>query len=348
LTVTSDRIKIEIKARAKSLGFCLCGVSTLEEMRNYPVFEKWLAVKQNGCMRYLDSDRHRLLRKQPKDLAPWAKTIVVLAWPYNLNYTRDGEASGQIAGYAGFEDYHSLLPQILKPLLEDLPNICGEPVQSQVYCDSAPILERELGVRAGLGWIGKNSCLINPSEGSSFLLAEVFLDIPLTPDKPYAEDRCGTCRRCIEACPVACINSDRTIDANRCVSALTIEQKESFTEDQLSMIGNRVFGCDICQSVCPWNHKKQVNLTRNVNSWALQEMNKLLTISETSFREKFKGSSIMRSKRRGLIRNLCAVIGNLRISICHDNLVRLLETDPDPVIQISAGQALMKINPEDG
>jgi epoxyqueuosine reductase len=347
LDISSDHVKIQIKARAKSLGFCLCGVTGADEMQDYPVFENWLAEKQNGCMAYLASDRHRFLRKRPRELAPWVKSVILLAWPYALNRASEDAESGQIAGYTGREDYHFLLPRTLQPMLDELPEMCGKPVRAQFFCDSVPILERELGVRAGLGWIGRNSCLISPEVGSAFLLAEIFLDIALPPDSAFQKDRCGNCRRCIDACPVGCINPNRTIDANRCISALTIELNGTIPQEYSGKIGNHLFGCDVCQSACPWNSKNVVSEQGNEYSLTLMEMIELLPISEASFREQFKDSAILRAKRRGLIRNLCAVIGNLKGKAGHDNLLRLLQTDPDPIIRISAASALLKINPDD-
>jgi epoxyqueuosine reductase len=346
LDISSDHVKIQIKARATSLGFCLCGVTSTDEMHDYPIFENWLIDKQYGCMTYLASDRHRLLRKKPQDLAPWAQSVIVLAWPYTLNRASEDSESGQIAGYAGSEDYHTLLPRTLQPMLDELPEMCGKPVRAQVFCDSAPILERELGVRAGLGWIGRNSCLINPEIGSAFLLAEIFLEIDLPSDTPLTDDRCGNCRRCIVTCPTGCINPNRTIDADRCISALTIELKGLIPQEYSETIGNRVFGCDLCQAVCPWNNKTSTGAQGKANSWSVAEMNELLTLSEASFREQFKDNSILRAKRRGLIRNLGVVIGNLKSKAAYANLVKLLETDPDPVIRISAASALLKIDPE--
>ena len=299
-------------------------------------------------MEYLSSDRHRNLRKQPTNLAPWARTIVVLGWPYSLNRSSGNEQCGQIAGYVSSEDYHLKIPCILQPLLDSLPELCNSTVQTQVFCDSAPILERELGVRAGLGWIGRNSCLINPTVGSAILLAEVFLDIEIAPDSLFAHDRCGNCHRCIDACPAGCILPDRTIDASRCISALTIEEKGSIPPDAARIIGNRVFGCDVCQAVCPWNQShKSVNQIENL-SLSLSEMDALLTINETEFKERFGRSAFMRSKRRGLIRNLTTVIGNLGFSGSHANLIELFEHDPDPVIRISAAGALLAIDPVNG
>ena len=167
-------IEEEIKARAISLGFCLCGSVGMEESRYYSIYETWLNQRHNGTMAYLSSDRHRLLRRNPSFLVPWAKSALVLAWPYLLSAKSPVEPVGLIAGFAASEDYHLALPRILAKLIDELPLIFGLPVQSQVFTDSAPILERELGVRAGLGWIGKNSCLLNPDHGSAFLLAEVF------------------------------------------------------------------------------------------------------------------------------------------------------------------------------
>ena len=295
-------------------------------------------------MEYLNSDRHQNLRQKPTNLIPWARTIVVLGWPYALNRSSGEEQCGQIAGYVGSEDYHLMIPNVVQPLLVELPKLCGSPLQAQVFCDSAPILERELGVRAGLGWIGKNSCLINPVVGSAFLLAEVFLDIQIAPDPPNVHDRCGNCHRCIDACPAGCILPDRTIDASRCISALTIEEKRVIPRDAIKAIGNRVFGCDVCQIVCPWNRIKGVENQTESLSLSLTEMDTLLTISEIEFKERFGRSSFWRSKRPGLIRNLIMVLGNLGYSASQSNLIQLLENDPDPVIRISAAGALQTID----
>ena len=163
------------------------------------------------------------------------------------------ERTQRIASYAHGDDYHDILPARMKELVQFIEEQVGGPVQNRYYTDTGPILERDLAQRAGIGWIGKNTCLINPKQGSYFLLSEILLDLELEPDPPFTTDHCGTCTRCIEACPTDCILPNRTLDARRCISYLTIELKDDIPLELRDKIGDWVFGCDICQQVCPWN-----------------------------------------------------------------------------------------------
>jgi epoxyqueuosine reductase len=336
----------QIEARAKSLGFCLCGVIQANEMTEYRRYLEWLEQGNYGCMGYLDTERHRELRQDPRKLSPWVRSIVVLAWPYELNRSSGAEQYGQIAGYVDGEDYHIALPRILKSLVDELPLLFGGDIRVQVYTDSAPILERELAVRAGLGWIGKNSCLIHPEHGSSFLLTELFLDQEISSRSPQITDHCGTCHRCVDACPTSCIRLDRTIDARQCISAWTIEDKGVFSENQQKLISNRLFGCDICQAVCPWNKSVNVASAGQGKNLPVKEMIALLSITETEFKTRFRASAISRAKRPGLIRNLCAVLGNLGSVESIKPLKELLSSEPDPLIYPTAQMALKRIQKE--
>ena len=176
----------------------------------------------------------------------------------------------------------------------------------RVFTDSAPILERELGVRAGLGWIGKNSCLISPHVGSNFLLAEVFLDQELKPDYPFDKDHCGSCTRCIDACPTKCILPDRTIDSNRCISYHTIENRGEIPPEMMQKLGNWVFGCDICQMVCPWNKHLGLKSGSDVQEGILNlsQMLSILSMSDDDFEQMFKSTALMRARRSGILRNV--------------------------------------------
>lgn len=341
---SSEKVVLEIKARAESLGFSLCVVTDAGPLSGFPRYEKWLQERRHGNMTYLNSERHRTSRAAPTNLVPWVKSILVLAWPYRLNTFDESDIRGLIAGYVGAEDYHLSLPRILQPLVDGLPALVGREVRVQIFTDSAPILERELAARAGLGWIGKNSCLINPRFGSAFLLAEVFLDCELPPDAPFQEDHCGTCRRCIDACPTGCILPDHTIDASRCISALTIETRGILTSAEQRAIGNHLFGCDICQSVCPWNSKVDT-YAPDACSQSQEQMISLLSIGNEEFRTRFRNSAILRSKRSGLVRNACAVLGNLRSRPSLERLKAICESDPDSVLRVTAGRALLEIDP---
>ena len=193
--------------------------------------------------------------------------------------------------------------------------ILGRKIAYRAFTDSAPILERDLAQRAGLGWIGKNGCLIHPDLGSFFLLAEVFMDIELDVDQPFTADRCGSCHRCIEACPTRCIQSDRTIDSSRCISYLTIENKGPIPQELRPRLGNWIFGCDICQMVCPWNRLRTGKDGEHITNEQVVQ-NGLMTlademdITEEGFRHEFSRSPILRAKRKGYLRNIAVALGN--------------------------------------
>jgi epoxyqueuosine reductase len=262
------------------------------------------------------------------------KSIAVCAWPYPLNRATNDTYAGQIAGYVGSFDYHLLIQEKASTLIEELRKESGQPFQAQVFCDSSPVLERELAVRAGLGWIGRNSCLISPEFGSAFVLAEIFLDIDLSFDKPFDRDLCGTCTRCQTACPTRCIIPDRTIDARRCISNLTIENKGPMPINEEKAIGTRLFGCDVCQAVCPWNHK------------ILAQEQALGQITDTQFKLRYRESPILRAKRRGWIRNLCTVLANLNCTAAYEPILNIFTADPDPLCRASAARALTALDRE--
>lgn len=258
---------------------------------------------------------------------------------------------GRIAAYAWGMDYHLFLPERLRALAAFIENHIGLHVPNRGYTDSGPILERDLAQRAGLGWIGKNTCLINPHLGSYFLLAEILLGIELEPDPPFEADRCGTCTRCIDACPTACILPDRTLDARRCISYLTIELKEEIPPELRARMGVWVFGCDVCQMVCPWNRLPfGYDVAEAVGDPAfaprpgvaspdlIQEMQ----LTSQVFNEKFKDSPIKRAKRRGYLRNVAIALGNAREPAAIPALREAL-LDPEPLVRASAAWAIEHI-----
>ncbi|RPI82769.1 MAG: tRNA epoxyqueuosine(34) reductase QueG, partial [Chloroflexi bacterium] len=250
-------LKQAIKDKAKELGFLLVGVTGPEPPAHLDVFSHWLQAGRHGEMSYLATERSIQRRSDPKQILPECRSILSLAAPYPSPGGPDhvGAGKGKVAAYAWGDDYHDVLPERLDALVEYIEAEVGHPVPNRWYTDTGPILERELAQRAGLGWIGKNTLLINPQQGSYFLLAEILLGIDLEPDPPFTMDGCGSCTRCLDACPTSCILPDRTIDATRCISYLTIELKGSIPEDLRPQIGEWVFGCDVCQQVCPWNQR---------------------------------------------------------------------------------------------
>jgi epoxyqueuosine reductase len=262
----------------------------------------------------------------------------------------DPTLRGQVASYAWGDDYHYQIPPRLKQLVAFIETQVGEPVPNRYYTDTGPILERDLAQRAGLGWIGKNTCLINPAQGSYILLAEILLGIDLEPDPPFTADRCGSCTRCIDACPTACILPDRTIDAKSCISYLTIELKNPIPAQLRPQLDNWIFGCDICQQVCPWNERFATSTSDQaftirpgvIDPDLLTE----LELSPEEFNRKFKNHPIKRAKRRGYLRNVAVALGNLRDTAALRPLVGILQNEPEPLVRGHAAWALGQIGGE--
>lgn len=336
-------LKTTIKARATSLGFPLCGFTTVEPPAGYERYTSWLADGYHAGMMYLDSAYHRSARQDPKILFPGVKSIIVLGLPYRLTTRQEMQQSnaGVICGYAIKEDYHERIPQLLEPLAALLQEISPTSTPPRIFTDSAPILERELAVRAGLGWIGKNSCLINPNLGSAFLLAEIFTDVEIEPDTPYAHDYCGNCDRCIKACPTSCILPDRTIDANRCISYHSIENRAEIPTGIMDKFSNQVFGCDICQTVCPWNRFNLIETVSDVqeNLIPLEEMDRLMNLNQQEFNDLYGSTPISRVKRVGFIRNILIARHHLRASGSdewYNKLQKSEEIASDPVLRTTA------------
>ncbi|MBE7433502.1 MAG: tRNA epoxyqueuosine(34) reductase QueG [Anaerolineales bacterium] len=302
-----------IKDKARQLGFILAGVTSCEPTEHFDIFQKWLDSNHHGTMNYLASERSRLRRADPKLILPGCKSILVLALPYapaNQPSLTLPTSSFQIASYALGNDYHDIIPSRLKDIVQFIEEQIGRPVPNRCYTDTGPILERELAQRAGLGWIGRNSMLINPKAGSTFLLAEIFLGIELEVDEPSRTDHCGTCTRCVEACPTNCILPNRIIDSRRCISYLTIENKDDIPEELRPKMGDWIFGCDICQQVCPWNRFSPPGDPGLEPSIPLPVLSDDLTMTSSEFNQRFKRSPIKRAKRRGYLRNLAVAVGN--------------------------------------
>ena len=302
-------LKELIKVKSKQLGFILAGVTSSEPPANYIFFQSWLQAGNHGTMKYLENEK----RADPKLILPECKSILALAIPYqpvnNYQLTIDNSKL-KIASYALSDDYHDVLPEKLQAIVSFIEEQLGHPIPNRYYTDSGPILERELAQRAGLGWIGKNSMLINPKAGSTFFLAEILLGIELEPDKPFPTDHCGNCTRCITACPTDCIRPDRTLDSRRCISYLTIELKDEIPEDLRLLMKDWIFGCDICQQVCPWNRFSQPADPAFEPKIPVPVLTSDLLLPPVEFNQRFKRSPIKRTKRRGYLRNIAVAIGN--------------------------------------
>lgn len=339
-------IESKIKARALSLGFLLCGITTPEPMQSFSRYHQWLDKKQHGGMNYLSTPYHLESRKDVHTLMPDVRSILSLGYRYPLHpiTSLNRRDQGLIAGYAVGVDYHQSLSVILDTLITFIRSNTGKDVHALRFTDSAPILERELAQRAGLGWIGRNSCVISPNFGSNFLLAEILIDFPLIPDSPDKLDHCGTCQRCIKACPTGCINSDRTINASRCISYHTIENKEPIPFEISEKIGVWLFGCDVCQMVCPWNQKPQNNIVGiPALSLSIPELIQVLSFSPEEFLTRYARSPILRVKWNGFLRNALVVLGSSDPELALPALQRFIQSNHDENLLAEANRSLQKL-----
>ena len=294
-----------IKGEAERLGFLEVRMSKAEHMTpEARRLEEWLSQGRQGAMSYLE--RHFDLRTDPRKLVPGAKSVITLAYNYYTEQKQSDPQAPKLSMYAYGEDYHLVIRRKLNELLENMRSRIGQ-VEGRGFVDSAPVLERDWARRSGAGWVGKNTMLIHPKKGSYFFLAALILDLELIYDTPM-EDYCGTCRRCIEACPTEAISPQGYImDGSRCISYLTIELKEAIPAEFKDKMDNWMFGCDVCQQVCPWNR-----FSKPHEEPAFQPLDQLLEmstedwlqLSETSFRELFKKSAVKRTKFSGLQRNI--------------------------------------------
>ena len=309
LVQRSQRIKIE----AQRLGFELVGISPVRVPPHEESFARWLRKKYHGHLDYME--RTELLRRDPKLLVPWAVSIISLGMNYHTPFRRltpPDPGRGWISRYAWGEDYHEIIRNKLEALLTFVREIGGETVEGRAFVDSAPILERDFAGTAGIGWTGKNTQLISPKKGSWFFLGELFTSLPLAYDQAI-RDRCGRCDLCLKACPTGAFIGPYLLDARRCISYLTIELKGFIPRHLRPLIGNHIFGCDICQEVCPYNVK--ASSTEEPSYLPRQglyapDLIELLSIDEQEFCRRFRGNPIVRAKRRGFLRNVAVALGN--------------------------------------
>lgn len=341
-----------IKDYSQRLGFSLVGVTTPDPLPHAQVFENWLQQGRHGEMTYLSSERSRGSRAYPRALMPEVRSVLVLGMRYPAPAQLASQAItytflyGNIAAYAWGDDYHTVLPERLKELVDFIGTQAGHSITNRWYTDTGPLLERELAQRAGLGWIGKNTCLINPSQGSYFLLAEILLGIELEPDHPFMADRCGTCQRCIDACPTSCILPDRTLDARRCISYLTIELRGVIPSDLRPLMGTHIFGCDVCQQVCPWNRFATGGVDQTFTSWLTQPTVDLLeemAQPRDEFNARHHCSPLKRTKRKGYLRNIAVALGNLHNQDAIAILAKAINEEPEPLIRLHFAWALGQI-----
>ena len=338
-----DSISNLIQIKARELDLALIGITEPSQPVHFTLFEKWLSQKRFGDMAYLNDLRSLKFRKNPSLLMPVCRSIIVVGLPYSVSIPSDNKAHGKIASYALKDDYHFVIREKLNKLLAYINEISNLEVKGSIFCDSAPILEKEMAQRAGLGWIGKNSLLISSQFGSFMNLGELFLDIELPQSPIINEDLCGDCHLCIDACPTQCIQTNRTLNAERCISYLTVEYKGRIDRHLRSMLDSWVFGCDICQIICPYN-KEIISKSNFENSEKdpLRNKFKIKDFSEKEFFLKFGNSPIKRIKRNGILRNYTLFLGNSGSSESISDL-KLLSKENDPVIRIYSAWALGRL-----
>jgi epoxyqueuosine reductase len=372
-----------VKRSALEAGFDLAGVASFSDFPELRHFSDWIQRGLHGEMRYLERRNHRgeLTRISAQQSFPWAHSIVVCALNYNTlpvsrsplpaatgmggaeaevseNAERetDNGSSGWISRYAwSARDYHHVVMERLRRVEAQLHEAAGTPIQTRCYVDTGPLLERVYARYAGIGWVGKNTCLINQQLGSWLFLGLILTSLKLdsgsalpigepclAPDLP-APDRCGTCTRCLDACPTAAFTAPRQLDATRCISYLTIEKRGDIPENLRALMGRHVFGCDICQDVCPWNGKSPVSMLPELQprpGLVNPALEWLATIGEQEFQEAFRESPVKRAKRSGLRRNAAIATGNCGEPPRFLLLLRQLAQDADETVAKTARWAM--------
>ena len=347
-------MKSVLRQRALELGFDDCRFTTAAPPASGPQFETWLADHRHAEMGYLE--RNAPKRVNPQLVLPDARSVICLAASYERGAKgvgRDSSASthhaprttsGNIARYARFTDYHDVLGERLKSLTACLNELGGDNTRSLWYVDTGPILERDLAQRAGLGFVGKHTNVISRKLGNWIFLAEILTTLELEPDEPE-KNRCGSCMRCITACPTRAITAPFQLDARLCISYLTIELKGSIPVELRPLIGNRIYGCDDCLAVCPWNRfAREGSLMKPQarDDLVTPDLIELLNLDDDGFKKKFAGTPMLRTKRRGLLRNVCVALGNVGNSTALPALEKASQ-DSEPLIAEHARWALKQI-----
>jgi epoxyqueuosine reductase len=363
--------------QARGLGFDLCGVAPARAFEELAMYSTWLDRGYAGEMDYLGDPR----RSDPRAVLQGARSLIVVALNYNSAQPYSTEQAGMqiddsprgwISRYAWGDDYHEVLREKLNALVARMREQWREPFEARAYVDTGPVVERVAAKYAGLGWLAKNTCLINEELGSWLFLGVIVTTLELAPSlapgEPPAADLCGNCRLCLDACPTQAFAAPYLLDARKCISYLTIELREAIAEEMRAAMGNAVIGCDICQDVCPWNRKSPVThiaafqprrveaksgsgkeKMENGATLLAPELERLAALSQQEFSRIFRGSAIKRAKWRGLVRNACVALGNSRAARDSGSRARItallerLATSPDEMIAEHAQWALDRL-----
>ncbi len=305
----AERNREAFLGAARRAGFQLAGIAPAAPVDDFPVFQEWVADGLAGPLHYL-TDHRAGLRADPRRLMPAARSVVCVG----LLYHAPGPDRHSVSRYAwGNADYHDLVRGMLERVVQEVRAELG-PFESRICVDTAPLLERSLARRAGLGWIGRNTCLIHQPMGSWFFLGEVLTSLEMAPDSP-PPDRCGTCRRCIDACPTGALvpagGGRYRLDARLCISTWTIEQRGALPEEAREKMGHLIFGCDICQEVCPWNRKAPLTPMAEFQPlYPNPDLAELAGLAAEEFRERFRRTPVWRARYAGMLRNAATAMGN--------------------------------------
>ena len=337
-----DPLETRLKREAAALGFALSGIAPATDADGFDRYERWLDAGFAGEMSYLHD--HREDRRHPSSILKRVRSVLMLGLEYPSHDPPPSDRPlGLVAKYARGPDYHRFtwdrLNALAAWLKREVPGCAAKGV-----ADSAPLLERDFARRAGLGWVGKNTMLIHKHRGSFFFLAGLLTDIPLSPDPPHDGSHCGTCTACLDACPTAAFPEPGVLDARRCISYLTIELRTAVPLELREGIGDRIWGCDVCQDVCPWNRDSAGRPATFPGDPALGTLDpiELLGLSDEAFRKRFRGTVFFRARRSGLLRNAAIVLGNVGDSRAVPALERAAN-DADEVIADAARWALTRL-----
>lgn len=340
--ISSEELKRELIAFARRLGFDSCRVAACTPPPHATEFRNWLREGAAGEMYYMARGEEK--RCDPQKVLPGARSIIVVALNYFQGHTirrSRTTATGKIARYAWGADYHN----VIGPRLDKIDNFLAEfGGRQKRYVDTGPILERDCAAQAGIGWHGKSTMLIDPRLGTWFFLGEILTTLDLPSDDPQP-DRCGSCERCIKACPTGAITAPHRLDARRCISYLTIELKGSIPLEFRSLIGNRIFGCDDCLDACPWNRFAKTSREHAFSARHATtdiSLRDYLKLNDAEFAVLFRNSPIKRVKRRGFLRNVCVALGNVG-DLSDLPALEYAAADPDPLISEHAAWAIERI-----
>ncbi len=335
-----DPRKAEILQAAREIGFDAVGVASAEPSRHGAIFDAWLAGGSHADMRWLARDPER--RKDPGAFLPGARSVIVVGLNYWLPDPPSQPGLGRVARYARGADYHGVMRRMLKELARQIETLGGPGVQARGAVDSSPIFEREPSARAGVGWIGRNTMLLSRAFGPWLLLGEVVTTLEIPPDTA-ARDHCGSCTRCLDACPTNAFTAPRQLDARRCLSWMTIEARGDIPEEHREAMGDRLFGCDVCLDACPWTRfSREAGRFRETARDDLAQLDPraLLALDEAGFRARFAGTPIERLGLERLQRNACVVLGNVGTPADVEQLTAVTQTHASDLVRRHAEWAL--------